>query len=297
MTEKDYPNLYQASNKESIESQKLYLHFMRVNLIAAILATMLVMYNFQRVDYLLYIYILSASLFGISGLSTCILWIKKFEDRWYKGRAVAESCKTLSWRFMMKSEYFEISEENIQGIQLQARFQGRIGEVESEYKGFVETLDCSLLRKPYITDKMREVRGYDFNQRKEFYIKERIKNQIDWYSTKGDYNKSSSDKWFIIILISHISAILFTIYLITNPTSEWNIVGVFSTIAASAMSWLQLKQHQELKQAYTTAVLELNKILELSNSIINEESFSKFVLDSENAISREHTLWVVQRRK
>jgi hypothetical protein len=60
---------------------------------------------------------------------------------------------------------------------------------------------------------------------------------------------------------------------------------------------LQLKQHQELKQAYTTAVIELNFIEEKGIRVSSETELSKFVMDSENAISREHTLWLAQKRK
>ena len=82
-----------------------------------------------------------------------------------------------------------------------------------------------------------------------------------------------------------------------NPDFNWNFVGLLTTISASALSWLQLKQHQELKQAYTTATQELNFIVTLTDQLTTEDSFSKFVLDSENAVSREHTLWLAQRRK
>lgn len=88
-----------------------------------------------------------------------------------------------------------------------------------------------------------------------------------------------------------------SIYLIRNPGSNWNVVGLFTTISAAALSWLQLKQHQELRLAYTTAAQELNFILDCSSSINNEEKLSEFVLDSENAISREHTLWLAQKRR
>ena len=57
-----------------------------------------------------------------------------------------------------------------------------------------------------------------------------------------------------------------------------------------------MKQHQELKQAYTTTVQELNMILAGAERISTDTELSKFVLDSENAISREHTLWLAQKR-
>lgn len=85
--------------------------------------------------------------------------------------------------------------------------------------------------------------------------------------------------------------------LISNPKLNWNLVGLFTTLSAASLSWLQVKRHQELKQAYTTTSNELNMILSLADNINNENDFSKFVLDSENAVSREHTLWLAQRRK
>ncbi len=149
---------------------------------------------------------------------------------------------------------------------------------------------------PIITDKMLEIRAYNLDTRKDYYIKNRIEDQKKWYAEKAEYNLGKYNFWFWCVIVSQAISLISIVFLIVNPDFNWNFVGLLTTISASALSWLQLKQHQELKQAYTTATQELNFIATLIDQLTTDESFSKFVLDSENAVSREHTLWLAQRR-
>ena len=167
----------------------------------------------------------------------------------------------------------------------------------SEFHGLSLIVNTKTLNKHIITSKMLEIRGLSLHERKQYYIKNRIEDQKTWYSDKAQYNIDKYNCWFKTIITSQILSIIGVIILIKDPLNSWNIVGLFTTISASGLSWLQVKQHQELKQAYTTAAQELNFILSLSDEIDTENAFSKFVLDSENAISREHTLWLAQKRK
>jgi len=144
---------------------------------------------------------------------------------------------------------------------------------------------------------MWEVRNLNTLERKDFYIKNRIDDQKEWYANKAEFNRKKYSNWFLVIIFSQLIAILSIIFLIKFPESNWNLVSLFTTISASALSWLQLKQHQELKQAYTTAAQELNFIQASFGSVNSDDELAEFVLDSENAISREHTLWLAQKRK
>ncbi len=227
-------------------------------------------------------------------MSTVILKSKKYEDVWYKGRALAESCKTISWRFSMCSEYFE---SNISEEEVRERFIKRIKQIVDEFSDLSSSLDSKILNKEIITDKMLELRSMSVQERKNYYITNRIENQKEWYANKAEWNKKKSDFWFWLIIVSQAFALISIVFLIKNPDNNWNLVGLLTTASSSAISWLQVKQHQELKQAYTTATGELNFIKELSYKVTNEQQLSEFVLDSENAISREHTLWIAQRRK
>ncbi|MBC7749719.1 MAG: DUF4231 domain-containing protein [Methylotenera sp.] len=294
MEEKDFPGLYQASDAASMQAQKNYKNIIAYDLVSMIVASALAIYNYQETEPKLLVYIISGVLLLISFTLTLVIRIKKFEDIWYQGRALAESCKTLTWRFIICAESFEV---NIEKDNVKEKFIARLREFSNEFKELNDSLNAKTIVLPIITDKMWEVRNLNTLERKDFYIKNRINDQKDWYATKAEFNKKKYSSWFLVIIISQLIAILSIAYLIKFPETNLNLVGFFTTISASALSWLQLKQHQELKQAYTTAAQELNFIQASFGTVNSDLELAEFVLDSENAISREHTLWQAQKRK
>lgn len=294
MLESEFPNYFQASDKASVDAQSTYLNIIRIDLISMIIASALALYNYQQVESKLYVYGISGFLLLLSLILTIILKSKKYEDTWYQGRALAESCKTLTWRFVTCSEFFE---NTIPEIEVKERFVERLKELSEEFKDLRSSLNSKILNLPVISNKMIEIRNLGTFERKQNYIANRIENQKNWYSEKAEFNKSKYNLWFGVIILFQGLALISVVFLIKFPDCNYNLVGFFTTIASSAISWLQLKQHQELKQAYTTASQELNFIVTLSEKVNSDDELSKFVLDSENAISREHTLWLAQKRK
>lgn len=291
---KDYPNYYQAADCASIKAQKNYLCLIQIDLVLMILASLLTIYNFQEENSRAIIYTISGLCLLFAIFISLIMKHKKFEDIWYKGRALAESCKTLTWRYMTGSELFEMdkSEQEVDKI-----FSDRIKEIYSEFKELNDFLDVKILCYPIITDGMKEVRKKSCNERKRDYIECRIKDQMTWYSKKAETNKSKYNYWFWVIIGSQILSLISIIFLIKYPMTDWNLVGLFTTFAASCFSWIQMKKYQENKEAYTIAATELNHIVQGANYINSEKELSQFVLDSENAVSREHTVWLAQKRK
>ncbi|MGS2727358.1 DUF4231 domain-containing protein [Psychroserpens sp. BH13MA-6] len=291
---KDFPGLYQASDEASLSAQKNYKNIIANDLITMIVASTLAIYNYEKVEPKLIVYVISGIFLLISFALTLIIRTKKFEDVWYQGRALAESCKTLSWRFVTCSESFvnDLTKQEVEDY-----FISRVRELSKEFKELNDSLNAKIVVLPVITDKMWEIRNLNTLERKQYYIENRINDQKDWYSSKAEFNKKKYNNWFLVIIISQLIAIISVAFLVKYPESNWNLVGLFTTISASAISWLQLKQHQELKQAYTTAAQELNFIQASFGNINSDLELAEFVLDSENAISREHTLWLAQRRK
>jgi hypothetical protein len=294
MTDKEFTSYFQAADKSSIKAQSYYINIVRIDLVAMIIASAISIYNYTDANSKFYVYSISFVLLLLSLILTVILKSKKYEDTWYQSRALAESAKTLTWRFVTCSEYFE---ENIEEIIVKERFISRIKQIYNEYNELSKTLDPTILTLPIINSKMLELRKLDINSRKEYYIKNRVTSQKNWYSKKASFNYLRYNLWFSIIIACQAIALISVVFLIKYPTNNINLMGLFTTIASSAISWLQLKQHQNLKQAYTIAAQELNIIETLSDKVITSEDLSKFVLDSENAISREHTLWMAQKRK
>ena len=293
MEEKDYPNYFIAGDNTSKEAQNLYIKLVGTTLILMCLGAIMSIYNFQDNNSKFYIYILSGVFLFISFILSLFLMIKKYEDIWYRGRALAESIKTLSWRYMTKSEYFDstISDEDAK-----KRFISRIKEIKSEFQDIEKELSPNDLILGFITEKMEEVRSKSLDQRKTFYFKQSIQIQIDWYASKSSVNKRKYEHLFLGVVITQFLSVIYIVFLIIKPDFNFNFVGFLTTLSASFLSWLQVKKYQENKEAYITALSELNMIKIQFSEINTEEKFAKFVLDSENAMSREHTIWLAQKR-
>ena len=77
-------------------------------------------------------------------------------------------------------------------------------------------------------------------------------------------------------------------------------VSVYSLLAALAVAgvgWLQIKQHRSMADAYSIASHELAAINSTIDSIEREGAWEEFVHQAEDAISREHTLWLASNRR
>lgn len=294
MKKKDFPNFFLASDKASQDAQSTYVNYVKWDLILMVFASLLAIYNYQEENSKTIIYIISGILLLVATILSLVIKNKQYEDIWYRGRALAESCKTLTWRFITCSEYFE---SNLTTSEARTRFIGRITEIKDEFTDLNKVMSAKLLALPIITDEMIIVREYSLEKRKQYYLQHRIDDQINWYKTKADQNKSNYEFWFWAVIVAQLLALISIMFLIKFPNSNFNLVGLFSTLSACFFSWLQLKRFQENKEAYTTATSELNLIKHEAEEINTEETFSKFVLDSENAMSREHTMWLAQKRK
>ncbi len=291
MQNKDFPNYFIAGDNASIKAQKTYINCILVDLILICIGAALSIYNWQTTNTKMWIYSISGFFLFVSFVLSLIMKFKKYEDTWYRGRALAESVKTLTWRFMTKSELFEGDNE-----EAKERFLKRINEIRDEFKDLVNILEAKDLKLDVITPKMKEIRNSSLQERKDFYVKNRIQNQIEWYASKADTNKDKYEFWFWGVIVAQFFSIVSIVVLMIYPECNFNFVGLLTTLSASFLSWLQVKKYQENKEAYTIALSELNMIKTESENIDTEELFSKFVLDSENAMSREHTIWLAQKR-
>lgn len=294
MNKTDFPGIQQAADEASIRSQQTYIKIVRANLISGVIGALIAIYNFEQVEPKVIVYFISLMLLVLSLCLTIAVKYCRLEDLWYQGRALAESIKTLTWRYVTCSENFETA---LPQINVQTNFNDSISSLSRLFPDLNTYMKTELLNRDVISSQMNSMRLTPWQTKLNNYLTYRIQDQIDWYTSKATFNSKKRQCWLLIIISSQAISVLSCAWLVFFPTTAWNLVGFFTTLSASAIGWLQLKQYQSLVQAYTTASMELNQIKSLSNTISDEHKFAAFILDSENAISREHTTWLAQRRK
>ena len=235
----------------------------------------------------------------VSLASTVVLLKTNYDKVWYGARAVAETVKTLSWKYMTCTEPFAAKLTNVEADEM---LIAKLMSILSERKELFWLFDGDLGVRSEITETMRRARALDFGSRKQMYLDQRINDQRKWYGGRARKNRSAALRWLYGVIVAQLSAIAFTLTIVLHPefTREYTHVNwahVCSAAAIAFLAWMQLKQNHELAQAYGVAAHELGLISEQISHVKTEQDLSRFVAETESSISREHTMWMAKRER
>ena len=229
-----------------------------------------------------------ATVMGFGTALACSTYLanRKPEEEWYKGRAAAESVKTLSWRFAMRAPPFRQDNGAV------ALLVVRTGEVLSllESLALSSTSDTT-----QVTTWMKETRSTSLDERRRVYRKLRVQDQADWYSRKSRLNNQRGQQWFWGSLLFTVLGLLGGLGRLLDFFSV-DILSLCATAAAATSAWTQLRQHRTLATAYAVASQELGMAQATLDTAEGEDAWLQAVSDTEEAMSREHTTWLAQRR-
>ncbi|MEY4834553.1 MAG: hypothetical protein RI980_668 [Bacteroidota bacterium] len=289
--DKHLPGLYQSADTASINEQKKYFKGIAWYLILLIIASL---FAYFSDDYPNPIFkIISTILFLLTLFIMIWLKVSRPDDIWYNGRAVAESVKTRSWRWMMRAEPYG-DFENIEP--LRKHFVNDLKTILKQNESLIGKLGITVSIEDPISEVMIEVRKLDLLERFEFYKRERILEQAKWYTKKAKFNKRKSKFWFWSTVGLHAVAIILLLYNIYEPKIKLPI-EVIAVVASSVLTWLQSKKHNELSSSYSLTAHEIVLIKSETNRIETESDFSDYIMNCENAFSREHTQWFARKNE
>jgi hypothetical protein len=283
----DLPCLYQSANRASIEAQSHYFALLRWYLLLLVVAAFVSYICPSNIVGALF----SASFFLITLGILIFIRVRRPDDIWYNGRAVAESVKTISWRWMMRAEPYQDCEK----LEIVSKaFISDQKAILDQNRSLSHVLQSDCAVSDPISNKMKAVRGLPVLERLSFYVEHRIQEQENWYWHKSKLNKRRAKQWFWVSVALHSSAILMLLYRIKDPSFSLP-VEVVATAAGAVLTWLQAKKHNELNSAYALTAHEIVLIKGESTSVQTEEQLSDYVINSEAAFSREHTQWVARK--
>ncbi|MFT3919362.1 DUF4231 domain-containing protein [Cloacibacterium sp.] len=287
MEEKFYPLLFKIADDKSKKSQNIFIRLNMFILLLLILSSVSSIYTTvpKNITTFSTICLILSTLFNIY-----ILFFRP-EKSWYEGRAIAESVKTLTWKFITNTKPFKISLKQEKAEQI---FNENLKKIIGQRRDFYILIGQNYPDENMISDEMISIRNSSFEERKKKYVEDRIQDQINWYLTKTKQNTLNKNIALSLIIGFQILAIFFFIYE-ENLFINFSFTSILITMTSVFMTWLQLKRFQELTDAYGITATELKLIKEKSKFILDNTQLEKYVDDTENAISREHTLWLARR--
>lgn len=289
ITDSDFPSLFQVADSTAINAQVCYARLVKADLILLVVGALLSSVSIDNSEIKSWMSIAGAILLLLAFFISLSLRFTRYEKVWYGGRAVAESVKTISWRYMTMAEPFS---SNLTATTVDQLFTDRLQEILTERKNLA--VDFTENMADQISQRMKEVRAFSFADRKEVYLRDRVREQRSWYNIKSSLNRVSEKRYFWVAIVIQFIAFALAAYQIKNPNAL-NLAAVFATGTTALFSWMQIKKFQELAQVYALTAQELGFVDARSSAVTNNQELSIFVSDSENAISREHTMWVARR--
>lgn len=279
------PGVHDAADTASARGQETYLALSAARLISLLVAAVAGAVTFaaspgQGLGWLVLV------AFCIAGISETALIAMQPERAWYAGRALAESTKTLAWRYAVGAQPFPLT---LQDDQAELLLRNRISQVLERGKDRLEVDSKPLV----VTPSMKQLRASGFEDRRDAYLRLRTREQREWYSAKASYNARWATVGRYVLLGGEFGAVVASA-LALHAERLIDFAGIIAAVVASGAAWLAIKQHSQLTSAYRVAAVELALQEEVLGSV-TEREWSQAVADAEEAISREHTMWLASR--
>ena len=283
-----YPALYRAADCASVEAQRQYLGIVRTYSYLLVAGAGLSVYGISSREAAA----CAALLFLASIFLSILMVVRNHEGTWYRARAIAESAKTSTWRFIMRAEPYNDSPSV---VEVKKHLRNMLSNILKEHKDLAHELGGEIAGGEQITQEMCDIRAKPLTERINFYRSERVDEQRRWYAVRSGQNARSSSRWFAALIGFQAAALIHIILRIVFTNWTFWPTEVFVVAASGALTWIQVKRFREISASYGLAAHEIGILRGDLEVVRSEDQFGEFVRDAENAFSREHTQWVARK--
>ncbi|WP_077192330.1 DUF4231 domain-containing protein [Streptomyces lydicus] len=287
LTDSELPELFSTADTASLLGQRVYIRATKIRLGLAVAAAAFSAVSIRvgaRWD-------IAALVVACAFIATLMveLWLltRNPERDWYDGRALAESIKTLCWRYSVGAAPFISTSPDTEA---ERRFIQEVQKLIDEAPA-----DSVVISDPVrVTERMRALRKKDLALRKHAYLESRIQDQLKWYSGKAKFNSSRARGWRLV-LISIEGAGIIVALLRAGGVINFDLPGVLAALLGAGSAWFAVRQYEALARAYKFAANDLSTVYARLQSVEEEDVWARESADAEEAISREHTMWRASR--
>lgn len=287
----DLPPVFRAADTSSLDAQRQFLTAVRIRLIVLVAAGAFGFATWRTgADRPDWAGALASLCFCAAVIVEVYLLTLRPEQTWYEARAAAESVKTLTWRYAVGGEPFNIG--RLTEEQTESSFLAQLDSVITELRHLNMSPPSEACQQ--ITEGMRALRSKNLEERKRAYETARVMDQQVWYQRKAKWNRKRARQWTSAMLVFEVGGIGAAIAK-TVGIIQGDLLIFAGAVVAAITAWLETKQHHTLATAYSVTSLELASVRTKIGWQRTEADWGKFVGEAEEAFSREHTLWKASR--
>lgn len=286
MADLKFPALFVTADAASNRQQRLYLNLVRAEYALLLTAAILTLVDSNDPIFLGFyacVFIGSLAILGWRAHS-------RPEQGWYKSRALAESIKTLSWRYSMRAEPFDDERQ----ADATKDFRDTLAALLRSNRHIGEQLAGLDAAGPQITETMSTMRDSSLRNRKAYYLASRVADQRDWYARKAKANKDAARNWQWVGAACYASGVAMVLLHVKFVDITFPVEPVI-VLASAVLGWMQIKKFNELASAYALTAHEIGLAQVVIEAAKTERDFSKAVNEVELVFSREHTQWIARQ--
>ncbi len=277
-----FPAVLDAAEDASSRNQRLYFWLTGLNLVALVMGGLAAAVIGQTDKAHTTAAIVTTLAFLTAALARSLAWALRPERLWLDARSLAESTRSLVWRYMMRAAPFgERSPE---------------ADFDSGLRRLVNAMDDlslhpDVVRGSQVTQAMRGLRDAGFEQRRAVYQKQRLEDQLNWYLHRSRQHEQRAQAFTLLTVLCETAGATGGLLQITNTFIHFDLLPVVAAAASALVAWERAKQDAALAKAYKQSAQELVEIeAELKNASTEDEWLTS-VQKSEDALSQEHSLW------
>jgi hypothetical protein len=276
------PALYGAAERTSAEGQARFRRLIASSLALLVVAAVGGMVDRSWGGWL------SAAAFSGSVLVTALWIVRRAENDWYDGRAGAESIKSMTWKFAVGGEPYAVDE-----CDAETRYGSDIEALVSE----IDRLGSSLRAPPSEggTDALARLRVASLDGRRAVYREQRVTDQRQWYARRAGEHRASARRWQLAMVCAQILGIVGAVLKGVDVVHA-DLLSLLATVAAAIAAWTNAADSLHVARAYDFATLDLDAVLGRIGDPTTEAEWAAFVADAEQAMSREHGMWLARKR-
>lgn len=279
------PGLFQGADRLSVAAQNRFLFASRARLVLVVVAAAAGVLTVPVPAFDVAALITALALAG-AVLAEGWLLRDRPERSWYDGRALAESAKTLTWRYAVGAMPFE----DVDDPAAEQRFAHDLAQLLRD----APTAGITPAAGPAISDEVRWLRAAPLAERQASYLRHRIDHQVSWYASRSEWNDRRARGWRIVLLVVEVAGVGVALLRLVEVI-DLDLAGIVAALVAAGAAWLATKQHENLARAYAFAATELGLVRTRLVAAGSPLDWAREVADAEEAVSREHTMWRASR--
>jgi len=213
-----------------------------------------------------------------------------WNSKWYRARAIAETAKSLTWRYAVGGNPFPVGGSEQESTR---DFHERMVSLTS-----TTASNNPLLPRYAVQENMSRIenlRKLPLDERKNAYIKFRVKDQEDWYQSRMISLGRRQNLLSGLSIACATGAVLMSMYVVGRP--QQHLPAVVSFLASLSLGIVAIGQSRNLATDVAAYQVTHYEIQHLIGKLPEEEhEWAIWVDATEELFSREHTMWLGNKK-